>query len=55
MNDAAEVNADLSQIPTCDLHRELIKREGVSAVFLGPQDRITKTVQGPAWVIVNAD
>lgn len=55
MNDVSELKPDLSQVPTCDLHRELIKRDGVSAVFLGPQDRITKTVKGPAWLIVNTD
>jgi hypothetical protein len=55
MNDVAEVKADLSQVPTCDLHRELIKREGVEAFFLGPNDTITKEVRGPAWVIVNRD
>lgn len=46
---------DLSQVPTCDLHEELIKREGVSAFFLGPDDEIKETVRGPAWVIVNRD
>ncbi|MGC9368819.1 MAG: BC1881 family protein [Paracoccaceae bacterium] len=45
----------LSDVQTCELHAELIKREGVSAVFLGPKDEITKTVRGPAWVIVNQD
>lgn len=55
MNEVVKANADLSKVPTCDLHRELINREGVEAVFLGPQDSITKTVRGPAWVIVNRD
>ena len=45
----------LSDIATVDLHRELIKRDGVTAVFLGPKDEITKTVRGPAWVLVNRD
>lgn len=45
----------LSDVPTYELHAELIRREGVSAVFLGPQDEIKKVVQGPAWVIVNRD
>ncbi|NDK36939.1 BC1881 family protein [Rhodovulum sulfidophilum] len=45
----------LSDVATCDLHNELIKREGVTAVFLGPDDKITKTVHGPAWIIVNRD
>ncbi|MDE4176357.1 BC1881 family protein [Phaeobacter sp. PT47_59] len=47
--------ADLSEIPTCDLHAELIKREGVTATFLGPEDELKKVVRGPAWVIVNRD
>jgi hypothetical protein len=55
MNDVAALKADLSQIQTCDLHRELIKREGVESVFLGPEDSITKVVRGPAWLIVNRD
>ena len=55
MNDHAPLRADLSEVPTCDLHRELIRREGVEAVFLGPKDEITKTVRGPAWVVVNRD
>lgn len=45
----------LDEVPTCDLHAEFIKREGVSAIFLGPDDEIKKTVRGPAWVIVNRD
>ncbi|MFG5380111.1 BC1881 family protein [Yoonia sp. R2-816] len=45
----------LRDIPTCDLQRELSRREGVQAVFLGPDDKLTKTVQGPAWVTVNRD
>ena len=47
--------ARLEAISTSDLHNELIKREGVTAVFLGPEDEIKKTVRGPAWVIVNRD
>lgn len=45
----------LTNVPTCDLHAELILREGVEAVFLGPEDEIKKHVRGPAWVIVNRD
>lgn len=45
----------LSQIPTCELQQELIRREGVEATFLGPRDEITKFVIGPAWVVVNRD
>lgn len=55
MNDMAKSVADLSDVPTCVLHAELIKREGVTAIFLGPEDRINKAVRGPAWVIVNRD
>lgn len=55
MNDHFDAKPDLSQISTWDLHRELTKREGVEAVFLGPNDTITKTVRGPAWVVVNRD
>lgn len=47
--------ASLRGIPTCKLHRELLQREGIDAVFLGPEDKITKTVKGPAWLIVNRD
>lgn len=54
MNDMTP-HVRLSDVPTCELHSELIKREGVTAVFLGPDDEIKKTVRGPAWVIVNRD
>lgn len=54
MNDMSP-QVDLTKVTTCELHAELIKRDGVTAVFLGPDDRITKTVRGPAWVIVNRD
>lgn len=46
---------DLTNVPTCDLHKELIRREGISSVFLGPEDELRKVVSGPAWVIVNRD
>lgn len=55
MNDIAKPAADLSDVPTCVLHAEIIKREGVTATFLGPEDQISKIVRGPAWVIVNRD
>ena len=45
----------LADVPTVELHAELIRREGVTAVFLGPEERITRVVRGPAWVIVNRD
>lgn len=54
MNDMTS-HVRLLEIPTCELHYELIKREGVTAVFLGPDDEIKKTVRGPAWVVVNRD
>ncbi len=46
---------DLTEVPTCDLHQELIGRDGIEAIFLGPDDAITKAVRGPAWVIINRD
>lgn len=46
---------DLSHVTTKDLQAELLRREGVTATFLGPKDEITKNVRGPAWVIVNRD
>ncbi|UOA14489.1 BC1881 family protein [Sulfitobacter dubius] len=46
---------NLAEIPTCELNEEIIKRAGVEAVFLGPEDRLVKVVSGPAWVIVNRD
>ncbi len=55
MNDMSPQRIDLAGVPTVDLHRELMKREGVTAIFLGPEDEIKKTVRGPAWVIVNRD
>jgi hypothetical protein len=46
---------DLSKVPTCALNAELIKREGVSSLFLGPDDEIKKVGRGPAWIVVNRD
>jgi hypothetical protein len=54
MNDVSP-HASLSDVPTSELNAELVKREGVQAVFLGPDDKITKSVRGPACVIVNRD
>ncbi len=54
MNDMSPAQA-LHDVPTCELHRELIRREGVQAMFLGPDDKVTKTVQGPAWLVINRD
>ena len=45
----------LSDVPTCELNAELIKRLGVQAIFLGPNDSLTKEFRGPAWIIVNRD
>jgi hypothetical protein len=45
----------LQDISTCELQRELSRREGVQVIFLGPDDMITKTVLGPAWLVVNRD
>ncbi|WP_410056074.1 BC1881 family protein [Roseobacter sp. HKCCA0434] len=45
----------LAHTLTRDLNDELIKREGVNAIFRGPDDTITKTVRGPAWVLINRD
>jgi hypothetical protein len=46
---------DLSQVSTRDLNAELARRDGVSAVFLGPDDELRRVVRGPAWVLVNRD
>ena len=54
MNDISSART-LQDIPTYELQRELARREGVQAIFLGPDDKLTKTVQGPAWVVVNRD
>ncbi|WP_108813545.1 BC1881 family protein [Loktanella sp. Alg231-35] len=49
------IKIDLTNITTCELHRELLKREGVQSCFLGPEDKLFQVVRGPAWVIVNRD
>lgn len=46
---------NLDRVPTLDIMTELVRREGVSATFLGPYDELTKVVYGPAWIIVNQD
>jgi|TARA_R110002124_G_scaffold235667_1_gene400956 hypothetical protein len=54
MNDMTPTRS-LADVSTCDLNQELIRRDGVEAIFLGPRDSITKEVRGPAWLIVNRD
>jgi hypothetical protein len=62
------VPIDLSGVPTCDLHAELAKREGVREIILSPEEEITMTswedacrfevlptVTGPARVLINED
>jgi len=45
----------LDRVSTAELNAELVKREGVTATFLGPEDELKKVVRGPACVIVNRD
>lgn len=54
MNDMAPQKM-LADVPTSELNNEIVRREGVSALFLGPDDKITKVVRGPAWLIINRD
>jgi hypothetical protein len=59
---------DLSKVPTCELHAELAKREGVKEIILSPEQELTMTrwenacnfealptVTGPALILINED
>lgn len=46
---------NLSQIKTCDLVRELQKREGVAMKVAEPGEEIELEVSGPATVLVIID
>lgn len=51
-----EVRAlELSKIATCDLVRELEKREGVEVTTAEPYEDVTVTANGPALVLVVTD
>jgi len=45
----------LSEYSTKELTEELVKREGVSAVFVEPNEFRNFDVNGPAIVIINVD
>lgn len=60
--------ADLSNIPTCELHAELVKRSGVKEIIIGVDEELTMTrredtcrfeaqptVTGPARILINED
>lgn len=46
---------DLSKVKTCDLVRELEKREGVEVTVAEPYEDVTVSVNGPAIVLVVTD
>jgi len=46
---------DLSKVKTCDLVRELEKREGVKVTVAEPHEDVTVSVNGPAIVLVVTD
>lgn len=46
---------DFSSVPTCDLVKELEKREGVETHKIGPSASIEVKADGPAIVFVVID
>ncbi|GED14859.1 BC1881 family protein [Aneurinibacillus migulanus] len=59
---------DLSKVSTCELHAELVKREGVREIIVTPEESLPMTkweengrwtpfpaVQGPARILINED
>ena len=46
---------DLSEVKTCELVRELEKREGVEVTVAEPYVDVTVSVNGPAIVLVVID
>lgn len=46
---------DISEIQTCDLVRELKKRDGVEAHMIGPSASIAVHADGPCVVLVVID
>ncbi|MEZ2660514.1 BC1881 family protein [Aneurinibacillus aneurinilyticus] len=59
---------DLSKVSTCELHAELVKREGIKEIVLSPEQSLSMTqweescrfellliVQGPARILINED
>ena len=46
---------NLSAVATCHLHDELIRRPGVVAQFVAPDETYAMEVRGACWVIVNRD
>lgn len=46
---------DLSAVATCHLHDELIRRPGVVAQFVAPDETHAMEVRGACWIIINRD
>lgn len=59
---------DLSNVPTNELHAELVKREKIKEIVLSPEQSLSitqweesfqfeplPTVQGPARILINED
>ena len=46
---------DLTKVPTCELSKELEKREGVETIKVAPYSRITIEVEGPMVIHKNID
>lgn len=49
------MDKDMSQIYTCELVKELEKREGVERVIIDPYEEKTIKVEGPAIVLIVID
>ena len=55
MAEAGMVEMDMQTVPTCDLVRELSRREGVETHTAEPYQDMEVSVNGPAVVLVVMD
>lgn len=55
MNFKEVKKVDLSKVKTCDLVRELEKREGVAVTVAEPYEDVMVSANGPAIVLVVID
>lgn len=55
VNDAGKFGSDLHDVPTCELVKELQRREGVETHTAEPYQDVAVSVNGPAVVLVVID
>ncbi len=53
--DSSNIKFPISHVPTCELVKELMHREGVEVNTIGPTATISLSVDGPAIVLTVID